>query len=355
MSNAMEIDILLFPDTGIFEKVHECTDGRVFVLRMLENNRKTFIWMQEPLDNNDLIHYHNINRLCRGENQLIDISIEKEKDASSIRSAYGDFNAPYQAQSTSTKSETPGTKTNTENTPTTDNKIPIESATEKITTTASDESGQKDTSVVEKGAIKRESSISAVAVLGRLFDNVDREVIETTLEQFDGNADKAIEALINLDHDEQENDASLLENSEHIPVNDNPSPSPLPPGSRSRKSIVIVENDEKEENKKAETALDVHHTRRTSVTTSVPTRRVSVSNKEHENRKSTLRVLHRMFEQFDKEVMESLFEYKHGNTDKAIEYLIEFREIATSKRRESKSRNKRFSTDESNANSNSKR
>merc|ERR1712154_318742 len=50
-----------------WERVAECTDGRVFLLRLTGSNRKHFFWMQEPDTEKDAQYTTNINKLCNGE------------------------------------------------------------------------------------------------------------------------------------------------------------------------------------------------------------------------------------------------------------------------------------------------
>ncbi|CAG2118239.1 unnamed protein product, partial [Medioppia subpectinata] len=44
----LEDDLTLFPEEAVFEKVVQCTTGRVFVLKFLFNDRRYFYWSQEP-------------------------------------------------------------------------------------------------------------------------------------------------------------------------------------------------------------------------------------------------------------------------------------------------------------------
>jgi len=67
ISNQKELDLTVFPTSAKWEKVSECTDGRVFLLRMMGSNRKHFFWMQEPKDDKDEEIFTNINKLCNGE------------------------------------------------------------------------------------------------------------------------------------------------------------------------------------------------------------------------------------------------------------------------------------------------
>lgn len=67
ISKQKELDLMLMPTTAKWEKVNECKDGRVFLLRMISANRKHFFWMQEPKDDKDDEYSTNINKLCNGE------------------------------------------------------------------------------------------------------------------------------------------------------------------------------------------------------------------------------------------------------------------------------------------------
>ncbi|CAG2116349.1 unnamed protein product, partial [Medioppia subpectinata] len=44
----LEDDLILFPEDAVFEKVVQCTTGRVFVLKFVANDRRYFYWSQEP-------------------------------------------------------------------------------------------------------------------------------------------------------------------------------------------------------------------------------------------------------------------------------------------------------------------
>jgi len=162
----------------------------------------------------------------------------------------------------------------------------------------------------------------AVMALERLFENVDRDVIEATLEQFGGNTQKSIELLVNLNNnDGNDNSNSNTNNNkdQESEKSKNNSDSQNRRTSRSRLSRIKSRptlNDEKEKEKDENNRNE---------SPNVP-RRMSSINRD-DNRKSALRALHRMFEQFDKEVSESLLDYKQGNTEKAIQYLIHFKEM----------------------------
>ena len=67
ISNQKELDLTIFPQSAKWEKVNECKDGRVYVLRMTQNNRKHFFWMQEPKEDKDDEYFTNINKLCNGQ------------------------------------------------------------------------------------------------------------------------------------------------------------------------------------------------------------------------------------------------------------------------------------------------
>ncbi|XP_003748186.1 proteasomal ubiquitin receptor ADRM1-B [Galendromus occidentalis] len=48
-----EEDLIMFPGDAEFEKVTQCTTGRVFVLKFKSNNKHCFYWMQEPKTDKD--------------------------------------------------------------------------------------------------------------------------------------------------------------------------------------------------------------------------------------------------------------------------------------------------------------
>lgn len=62
-SNKVEKDVCLFPQSATWEKVPECTTGRVFLLRFKSSSRKEFFWMQEPKDDKDEEYLKKINEL----------------------------------------------------------------------------------------------------------------------------------------------------------------------------------------------------------------------------------------------------------------------------------------------------
>eukprot|EP01084_Bolivina_argentea_P259380 437643_1 len=74
ISSQKELDLTIFPQSAKWEKVNDCKDGRVYVLRMIQNNRKHFFWMQEPKDDKDEEYFTNVNKLCNGENIAGDAS-----------------------------------------------------------------------------------------------------------------------------------------------------------------------------------------------------------------------------------------------------------------------------------------
>lgn len=67
ISSQKELDLTIFPGAAKWERVSECTDGRVYLLRLSGTNRKHFFWMQEPEADKDDEYAANINKLCNGE------------------------------------------------------------------------------------------------------------------------------------------------------------------------------------------------------------------------------------------------------------------------------------------------
>merc|ERR1712228_953256 len=83
ISNQKELDLTVFPSSAKWERIKECTDGRVYILRMTGTNRKHFFWMQEPEEEKDEEYNTKITKLCNGES----IGDAKDnKDASSASS-----------------------------------------------------------------------------------------------------------------------------------------------------------------------------------------------------------------------------------------------------------------------------
>lgn len=77
INGQQELDLTIFPGTASWEKVDECKDGRVFLLRLLDANRKHFFWMQETTDEKDEEYSTNINKLCKG----LPLGDEKSNDS----------------------------------------------------------------------------------------------------------------------------------------------------------------------------------------------------------------------------------------------------------------------------------
>ncbi|CAI5468191.1 unnamed protein product, partial [Closterium sp. Yama58-4] len=61
-TQAVEEDMVVFPDEAKFEKVSQ-SSGRVYVLSFNEDDRKLFFWMQEPKAHNDEHHCSEVNRI----------------------------------------------------------------------------------------------------------------------------------------------------------------------------------------------------------------------------------------------------------------------------------------------------
>jgi len=85
ISKQQELDLTIFPGTAKWEKVEECKDGRVFLLRLLDAKRKHFFWMQEPTDEKDEEYSTNINKLCQGQS----LGDEKANDSNTASGATG--------------------------------------------------------------------------------------------------------------------------------------------------------------------------------------------------------------------------------------------------------------------------
>eukprot|EP00486_Rosalina_sp_Unknown_P014108 CAMPEP_0201581064 /NCGR_PEP_ID=MMETSP0190_2-20130828/62135_1 /ASSEMBLY_ACC=CAM_ASM_000263 /TAXON_ID=37353 /ORGANISM="Rosalina sp." /LENGTH=384 /DNA_ID=CAMNT_0048018295 /DNA_START=92 /DNA_END=1246 /DNA_ORIENTATION=+ len=108
ISKQKELDLMLMPTTSKWEKVNECTDGRVYLLRMIGSNRKHFFWMQEPDEEKDDEYFKNINKLCNGESIGDDKSGAAASGAGASGAAaanaaanaggFGGFGAPAQSQ-----------------------------------------------------------------------------------------------------------------------------------------------------------------------------------------------------------------------------------------------------------------
>ncbi|KAK2646131.1 hypothetical protein Ddye_021326 [Dipteronia dyeriana] len=76
--NVVEDDQIIFPDEAVFEKVNQAS-GRVYILKFNTDDRKFFVWMQEPQAEGD-------SQLCSSVNFYINRPLEflneEEPDAS---------------------------------------------------------------------------------------------------------------------------------------------------------------------------------------------------------------------------------------------------------------------------------
>ena len=62
--DVMELDLMLLRDSAVWEKVNDCSDGRVFLLRFRDSSSSsTFFWMQEPAADKDADIAQKINKL----------------------------------------------------------------------------------------------------------------------------------------------------------------------------------------------------------------------------------------------------------------------------------------------------
>ncbi|GAY37320.1 hypothetical protein CUMW_028160 [Citrus unshiu] len=76
--NVVEDDQIVFPHEAVFEKVNQAS-GRVYILKFNTDDRKFFLWMQEPKAEED-------SQLCNSVNYFINRPLvfvnEEELDAS---------------------------------------------------------------------------------------------------------------------------------------------------------------------------------------------------------------------------------------------------------------------------------
>jgi len=82
ISHQKELDLMIFPHSATWQKVKECTDGRVYLLRMLDSNKKHFFWMQEPNDEKDDLYATQINKLCNGQSIGVDDNVSQNNTES---------------------------------------------------------------------------------------------------------------------------------------------------------------------------------------------------------------------------------------------------------------------------------
>ncbi|PKY37764.1 adhesion regulating molecule [Rhizophagus irregularis] len=62
-NNAVEDDLILFPEEAEFIRVEQCTTGRVYLLNFKSSSRKLFFWMQDAKDDKDEENVAKVNRL----------------------------------------------------------------------------------------------------------------------------------------------------------------------------------------------------------------------------------------------------------------------------------------------------
>lgn len=62
-SDDVDFSLMIFEGQAVWEKVPQCTDGRVYVLKFKDSNVKRFFWMQEPKDEKDEEYAKKINEL----------------------------------------------------------------------------------------------------------------------------------------------------------------------------------------------------------------------------------------------------------------------------------------------------
>jgi len=62
-AGTVELDLGIFPESMVWEKVPECKDGRVYLLRFRSGGSKRFFWMQEPKDDKDEELFNKVNQI----------------------------------------------------------------------------------------------------------------------------------------------------------------------------------------------------------------------------------------------------------------------------------------------------
>ncbi|KAJ4709172.1 Regulatory particle non-ATPase 13 [Melia azedarach] len=76
--NVVEDDQIVFPDEAVFEKVNQAS-GRVYILKFNTDDRKLFIWMQEPKAEGDAELCSSVNYFI---NRPLEFPNEEEADTS---------------------------------------------------------------------------------------------------------------------------------------------------------------------------------------------------------------------------------------------------------------------------------
>jgi hypothetical protein len=71
-SNQEEDDLIIFPDDAKWQRITQCTTGRVYVLKFKSSSQRLFFWLQEPNVDNDENLAKKINDLMNGNIHVMD-------------------------------------------------------------------------------------------------------------------------------------------------------------------------------------------------------------------------------------------------------------------------------------------
>ncbi|KAG1058124.1 hypothetical protein G6F43_000068 [Rhizopus delemar] len=78
----IEDDIIIFPGEATFNKVSQCTTGRVYLLKFNNSNEKHFYWMQNKSDGKDQEYANSVNELIGDSEDDINMSAELDENTS---------------------------------------------------------------------------------------------------------------------------------------------------------------------------------------------------------------------------------------------------------------------------------
>ncbi|PKK79345.1 adhesion regulating molecule [Rhizophagus irregularis] len=87
-NNAVEDDLILFPEEAEFIRVEQCTTGRVYLLNFKSSSRKLFFWMQDAKDDKDEENVAKVNRLINDPQAGLAESRQQQSSAGQLGSPF---------------------------------------------------------------------------------------------------------------------------------------------------------------------------------------------------------------------------------------------------------------------------